>query len=288
MRDVAFGVNVNAASRPADILAQACHVEALGFEGVWLGEHLLQPSEVGSAYPYGASPLTVREDCYDPAPILAAIAAQTTTLMVSTGIHIQPLRNPLFTARTVATMHLLTGGRFRLGIGAGWAKEEFETLDIPFEERGPRTEEAIAVLRKALAGGDFEHQGRFYHNMRAHIVDRPTPVPIVMGGTNPAALRRAAQLCDGWLSAPDATVEENITMRNKIMAIRADSVLAGAPFTTFIRAPRIAGDEVKRYTDAGITNIVISGRQVFNASISLDDAKMGFEQMAKDLGILPR
>src|SRR5690349_23292559 len=148
--------NAGPASKPdyAVALAQLC--EELGFESIWTVEHVVVPVGYQSEYPYspdGKMPGGEHVPIPDPLIWLTYVGAVTTTLRLGTGILILPQRNPVVLAKEVATLDRLTGGRVELGVGVGWLREEFDALAVPWERRGARTEEHIAVMR-ALWDGD--------------------------------------------------------------------------------------------------------------------------------------
>ena len=182
--------------------------EELGFESIWVVEHVVLPDEYRSTYPYdpgGRMPYGTATPQPDPLVWLAAASAVTERIRLATGVLVAPQRSPLLLAKQVATLDRLSGGRFVLGVGAGWLREEFEVLGVPFEGRGARLDECIAALR-AIWRGDPEgvaFEGARISFPRVRVT--PTPcrgsVPIVVGGHTPAAARRAGRLGDGFFPA---------------------------------------------------------------------------------------
>ena len=158
--------------RAADLVGLAVAADQAGFSSLWLGEHLVLPWGYGSEHPtHGDTPaeelrhpriIEESTELLDPFVALAAAAAVTSRIRLATGIYLLPLRHPLLTARGVASLADLSGGRFMLGVGSGWLQEEFDALDVPFATRGSRYEESLAVLRAAFRGGPFEHAGRHW------------------------------------------------------------------------------------------------------------------------------
>ena len=145
-------------------LAQAA--EAAGFDSIWTVEHVVVPAQYQSKYPYSPSGKmgSGLEDFPIPDPLiwLAYIASATRTIKLGTAILILPQRNPVVTAKAVATLdHLAGGGRVLLGIGVGWLAEEFATLGVPFEDRGPRTDEYVAAMRTLWSQERASFKGRF-------------------------------------------------------------------------------------------------------------------------------
>ena len=206
--------------------------EAAGFDGLWLGEHVLQPIGYGSIHPSHAAsepadsryPTIVSPSTrlLDPLVALAAAAAVTNHIRLGTAIYLLPLRHPLLTARAVATLTGLAPGRFSLGVGAGWLEEEFQALEIPFRGRGARHEEALRVLRAALAGGPFDHDGDCFRFQTVQVSPDPVPVPLVLGGNSRAALRRAALLADGWFASGNPAFEDAAALVDQLDRYRVE------------------------------------------------------------------
>jgi probable F420-dependent oxidoreductase len=178
----------------------AVAAEELGFEGVTYPDHPVMPERITSPYPGGTVPWAADSDWPDVWVLIAAAAARTQRLRFATNVYVLPARHPLVVARAVATAAWVSGGRVALGVGVGWMAEESMALGEDFRTRGRRTDEAIAVLRGALAGGPTEHHGEFFDFPPLHVrPTSPTPVPIWVGGESEAALRRAAH-ADGWIT----------------------------------------------------------------------------------------
>jgi probable F420-dependent oxidoreductase len=177
--------------------------EAAGFESVWTVEHVIYPEGYGSTYPYDPSgKMMMAADTPLPDPLLwlAFVAAATEELRLGTGILILPQRNPVVLAKEVATLDHLSGGRVELGVGVGWLREEFDALGIPWEKRGARTEEHIAVMRALWDGDHVDFDGDLFSFN--DISSNPKPehgrVPIHIGGHSRAAAERAGRIGDGF------------------------------------------------------------------------------------------
>lgn len=190
-------------TEPDQLIEIAKLVEACGFDGMLVSDHLFFPEKLGSKYPYtpdGVPGFTPETPWPEPFSLVGAMSAVTTRLRFATMVYILPLRHPLEVAKATSTLDVLSGGRFILGTGAGWMREEFDQLGVDFATRGARFDESIEVLRKLWRGGMVEHRGRFFDFPRLQISPAPTrPVPIYVGGASPVALRRTARLADGWL-----------------------------------------------------------------------------------------
>ncbi len=177
--------------------------EAAGFESVWTVEHTVFPDGYESTYPYDPSGrMAMAADTPLPDPIvwLTWVAAHTETLRLATGILILPQRNPLVLAKSLGTLDELSGGRVELGIGAGWLREEFEALGVPFAGRGRRTDEYIGSMRALWDSDHAEYSGEFVNFSGVSVNPKPVNgrVPIHVGGHSEAAARRAGRLGDGF------------------------------------------------------------------------------------------
>ncbi|MCU1346628.1 MAG: putative F420-dependent oxidoreductase, Rv2161c family [Acidimicrobiia bacterium] len=184
-------------------LAQAA--EELGFTSLWMPEHVVIPLGLESTYPYSPDGKLPAEgmtaDAPDPLLWLAFVAGRTTRIRLCTGVLVLAQRNPLVVAKQAATLDVLSKGRAVLGIGAGWLAEEFAALNVPFAERGRRTDEYVAVMRALWAAEPASFHGEFTDF--DHCVSLPNPVqtngiPIVVGGDTARAARRAGELGNGW------------------------------------------------------------------------------------------
>ena len=177
--------------------------EALGFESVWGGEHVVLPDAIASKYPYtedGKIPAESDTPIPDPLIWLAYVAAAAPTLRLGTCILIVPQRNPLVLAKELATLDLLSGGRVELGLGVGWLKEEFDALGVAWERRGARNDEYVAAMRALWAGPHAEFHGEFVDFEPATCSPRPVngSIPILVGGDTDQAIRRAVRIADGY------------------------------------------------------------------------------------------
>jgi len=191
-----FGINMGACVDPETAARVAVGAEAAGFDSVWTGEHVILPEPQTPD-----SPIPARTPLLHPSVALAHVAAHTKRLRLATGIVILPQRNPVVLAKELASLDVICGGRLTFGLGVGYIQKEFAACGIPFEERGARTDEAIAVLRNLWTAETPEFDGRFFQYSEVDAHPRPiqTPhPPIIVGGMSPPALRRAARFGDGW------------------------------------------------------------------------------------------
>ena len=192
-----IGANLifNHLTSPAFVAEAAQLVEEAGFHSIWVPEHVVFFPEYESPYPYtddGRIP-GEPEGILDPFSALTFIAAVTSRIRLGTGVCLVPQRNPVYTARAVADLDYLSGGRFDFGVGIGWLKEEFDNLQQDFATRARRTVEYIEVMRALWAPGVSEYSGESYELRPCY--SNPKPVqephpPIYFGGETNAAMRR--------------------------------------------------------------------------------------------------
>jgi probable F420-dependent oxidoreductase len=208
--------------------------ETFGFAGITIPDHVVHPLAAESPYPYvstesgGRAPWDEHCEWPDPFVSASAILASTSSLQVLTGIVVLPMRDPLLVAKGAATLGAMFPGRFILGVGAGWLREEFEILGYDFDTRGPRIEECIAIIRKAFAGGRISHDGRFRSFPGVTMMPVPEPpVSIYIGGGADPAVRRAAQLADGMIP-PLNTQPRTAELLERIASLREQSGRQGA------------------------------------------------------------
>ena len=244
----AFAPYVEAGARQ---LAQTA--ESAGFESLWTVEHVVVPSGYESAYPYDKSGKMAggaeEFDLPDPLIWLTYVAAVTERIKLGTGILIVPQRNPLVTAKEVATLDVFSGGRVLLGVGVGWLKEEFDALGVPFADRGRRHDDYVEAMRALWAGGKAS-----VHNTYAnfdHCISRPVPVngsvPIVVGGHTTRAAQRAARIGDGFFPGSgglDELAAAFDAMRAECAVVGRDPAEIGLTDITVIPMSALAGDNV--------------------------------------------
>jgi alkanesulfonate monooxygenase SsuD/methylene tetrahydromethanopterin reductase-like flavin-dependent oxidoreductase (luciferase family) len=175
---------------------------------------------------------------------------------VTPGTYLLPLRHPVISARAAITAQQIGGGRFRLGLGAGWWDEEAECLGVPPDERWRRYREALRVLPKLFTGEWVENPGPAYPFPSLRLTEEPIHIPLIFGGTGPNALKRAARMGAGWYG-PMVPVEEALRLKREIEGLRAEAGLT----TPFVFEERVRGepsrDALKAYIDAGFDTLVI-------------------------------
>ncbi len=236
--------------------------ERVGVESLWTVEHVVIPVGYASTYPYDPSGKIQAPDQVpipDPLVALGYVAAVTTRIRLATGIIILPQRHPLYVAKEVATLDVLSHGRVILGIGVGWLAEEFQALGIPFEERAARTAEMVRALRALWKDEAAPFQGKFYRWPKVESHPKPVQkpgVPIVVGGHTELAARRAARYGDGFFPG----VAEEAKLKDLLAIMRDECAKLGRdPKTIEISAGRASPDldGVKRLRDLGVSRFMV-------------------------------
>lgn len=201
-----FGLHLPSAQPGAnaeDILAVATTAERLGFDSVWMFDHLFTPTSLDSKYPYsrdGSYAMNAGDPFFDPIGLYGVLAGATERIRIGTGVSIAAYRHPIVLGKLLATVENFAPGRIVLGLGRGWMREEFDALGVPFEKRGARLEEYIRALRAIWSGEFSSFDGKFYAWEEAGFLPAPTThLPILIGGHGDEALRRTAELADGWV-----------------------------------------------------------------------------------------
>lgn len=216
---IPINIGVNSTEQ---MIGMAQLAENLGYESVWTFEHVIVPEDYKSKYPYdasgkmGAAPDT---NFIDPLIALTAIATKTKTLRLGTGVNILSQANPLYVAKQTASLDMISGGRFMLGVGIGWLQEEFSALGVPFEKRGARFDDYVAAMRKVWSGETVEHSSEFINwtGFKSYPVPTQNPMPVIMGGIKGKIHQRIATLGNGWYAPTSDPAELKIHL-DKIRA----------------------------------------------------------------------
>jgi probable F420-dependent oxidoreductase len=254
--------------RPEGLVDIVRLAEDLGYESVWLGEHVIFPLEFHFPHsPEGVPPFRAEGPSPDPLVLLSYVAAATTRIRLGTLIFILPLWNPLFAARSALTVDVLSKGRLTLGVGLGYVDGEFAMAGVDFRSRGRRAEESVQVLKALWTQEQPEFHGRFFDfgpvKYQPKPVQRPHP-PIIFGGESEAALSRAARLGDGWCGSAH-TAEDAAPLIERLRALRMAAGRKNEPFEITVAAvpwPRpgaaVDVDGIRRYQEVGVDRLIVS------------------------------
>ena len=248
-----FGVPLGLV-HPAAWKDVAVAADELGYESVWLPEHLVFAADLSlAAYPSSSRPaIKPSTPLYDAPAYLCFLAGVTSRVRLGTAVQLLALRHPFVSARAFATLDAVSSGRAICGVGAGWYRGEWDAAGVPFASRGARLDEAIEVVRRLWSEPLVAHSGAFY--AFPEVAFEPKPVqsrlPILAGGESGAALRRAARLCDGWISMPHTL--ETITPQ-----LRRLEALGGAASVTAHAYELSAPDEVASWAALGVDRLIV-------------------------------
>ena len=259
--------------------------EARGFESIWVAEHVVLFDDYASQYPYspdGRFPGGGDTGLLEPLTALTYLAAVTDRIRLGTGICLVPQRNPVYTAKQVVDLDVLSGGRVDFGIGVGWLKEEFDVLAVPFERRGARTDEYLAVMKSLWCDDVSEHRGELYDLPPCRMYPKPVQTPhppIHVGGESDAAMRRAARHGQGWYSfnrLPEQ-LDEPLARLDEILATegrsRSDIELTVSPYFNAV-TPAM----VEAYEARGVDRLL-----VLCLAFDHDSLVAGLDQLAADV-----
>ena len=256
-----FGVALGALN-PHFHLDAALAAERLGYESVWLPEHLVFTRAMSSS-PYPGEdhpPVPPDTPVYDAFAYLAFLAAKTERVRLGTHVFNIGLRHPFTTARGVQTVDILSGGRFEFGVGASWLHQEWDAAGLDFATRGRRVDEAIEVCRRLWSEETVTHHGEFFTfdevAFEPKPQQRPWP-PILVGGESRAALRRAARLGDGWLGMGH-TFETAAPQIETLRALLAEHGRDPNSFQIVFGGPVESRADVQRWEDLGVTRLLVS------------------------------
>jgi probable F420-dependent oxidoreductase len=250
-----FSMNMGPCSEPDALATTAAAAEEAGFDSLWAGEHVVLPDP--QAPP---SPMAPQDPALDPLLALAWAAAATRSIRLATGIVILPQRNPVVLAKQVASLDVLCGGRFDLGVGVGYLEPEFRAIGANYEERGAVTDEFLDAMSALLYDEHPEYHGRFVDFAGVDAYPRPVqrPIPIVVGGHTPAAYRRAVARAHGWYGfamTPEATAECLAGLRAAADRVTRPPELGELEITVTPRG-RLTPEKAAAFADAGVQRLV--------------------------------
>ncbi len=235
--------------------------EEVGFDSIALPDSIFYMETQSADYPYTADGSRFWDEntpWVDPLIAAAAMGAVTSRLRFYTNVMKLGSRNPLLMARQVGSVANLTNNRFGLGVGIGWAPEEFEWCGQPYAKRGKRVDEMIDVIKLVLDGAMVEFHGEFYDFDKLQMSPAPSaPVPIYVGGHTDVALRRAVRVGDGWSSAMLTCLEASEII-GKLQAMLAEADRADDPFEfQVVCIDKFGVDGHRELVEAGVTDNIV-------------------------------
>lgn len=259
----------------------ATEADQRGVGTIWVGEHVVLFDDYRSSYPYAADgriPVPAESGLLEPFTTLAFLAAHSTTARVGTAMVLLPQRNPVYTAKEVATLDWLSNGRVDFGVGVGWLEEEFEAVNAPWPHRGRRTDEYLEVLGTLWCDKTSAFEGDFYSlapcSMWPKPVQQPHP-PIHIGGESEAAIARAARVGQGWhsfnrppeqLAEPLATLDRLLEEQGRS---RRELTITVCPYMQ-----PLDGDVAARYAEADVDAVA-----ALLLAFTPDDVRRGLDDL---------
>ncbi len=264
MKFAVSGVGSGSTARPELLVQVAQKAEMLGFESAWIPEHLAVPVTITSRYPYSADgkfPGGPGAALHDPFVALGFVAASTKTIKLGTGVFVLPLRNPMAVAKAVASVDVLSQGRLLFGVGIGWCEDEFDAVGMSFKDRAARSREAITMLKALWSDETPQFSGKFHSfapvGFNPKPLQKPHP-PIIFGGESRPALKRVAELGDGWFGfryTPE-------TLKPQLALLKELTEKAGRNFSQIeiTIAPQpglpLTLDLVRQFADVGVHRLM--------------------------------
>ncbi len=239
-------------------------IEDLGFESVWLGDHMALRDDHVAPYPYSTNQryqLPANYPFPDPFVFLAYVAAATTRLRLATGVYLLPLRNPFTTAKAVATLDALSNGRFIFGVGLGWMSDEFELMDSNFKNRGARTAEYLALMTEVWSKPIVTFEGRTVKttgfSFYPQPVQQPHP-PFVLGGNTDPSLKRAVRVGDGWFGIA-SSLDEARDQLERLGKIEREAGRDQKLERSLLPTWNISVDDIRKLAALGVERVIDAG-----------------------------
>jgi probable F420-dependent oxidoreductase len=242
----------------------ATAAEDAGYDSMVIPDSICYPAQSDSVYPFnpdGTREFLEDKPFLEPFSLIPFLAAVTERLRFITFVLKLPVRHPVLVAKQVTSTAVLTGNRLVLGVGSSPWREDYEVLGVPWQRRGQRMDESLAILRGLSAGGYFEFRGEIYDIPPIKLAPVPSaPVPVLIGGHGEAALRRAAASGDGWLHGGGKPADLP-GLLDRLRALRAEYGTADRPFEVHvISAEAYSPDGIKRLEDQGVTEVIVGFR----------------------------
>jgi probable F420-dependent oxidoreductase len=269
---------------PEFVHAVGTELDGKGFSTLWVAEHVVLFDEYDSEYPYsedGKIPAGGEVGIMDPFVVLSYLASCTERIRLATGICLVPQRNPVYTAKETAGIDWLSGGRLDFGVGVGWLAEEFQACATSFERRGKRTREYLEVIKTLWCDAVSEHHGEFYDLPACRMYPKPLQdphPPIIFGGESDPALRRVAEIGQGWYgyNHDPATAAERIETLGRMLAENERSLEDVKIYVSPYLRPTTL-DDVKRLRDLGVDEVIF-----FLLAGDADEAKRASDDLAEE------
>jgi probable F420-dependent oxidoreductase len=292
MTKLKFGCHLpvyGAAATRDVLLGFARKMEALGYDSLWASDHVVIPYAIASKYPYSATgdfPLPPTASFLEPLVALSLVAGVTERIALGTTVLVLPHRHPVLAAKMLATLDHLAPGRVVLGAGVGWMKEEIELFGVPYERRGTWSDEAIRIMKTCWRDERVAHRGEFFRFDALGVAPKPArgTIPIWIGGHPRRALRRVAELGDGWHAAFPSAEKMRAGLGDLATACGktgrdVKSLTISARMGLPARQDRDAlVREIQALVDVGVSHVILETRVR-----DLDDLTAIYEKFAGDV-----
>ena len=303
-----FGIgipNMGAKAQHVDMMRLARLAQELKFDSIWLGDHVFMPYHSEPLYPYHSSGrlgMQPTENIFEPLITLAFMGGAVDVPKLGISVLIIPYRNPVVTAKMVATLDVLSGGRVILGAGVGWMREEFEILGASYQDRGSVTDEYIQIYKELCTADEPYFQGKHYQVSNIGFFPKPLQKPyppVWIGGYTRAALRRTALLGDGWQPSniDPPTLADKLTVLRRLcdqmgrdfstieLSTRVGNVGIGDVVRTdggrialLSGAPQQIIDGIRRYEEVGVSHMLLDIR-----GDTIDEMAPNLERFAEEV-----
>jgi probable F420-dependent oxidoreductase len=276
-----FAPTASPFATPEWLHALGTEAQARGYSSIWVPEHVVLFDEYSSSYPYaedGKIPAPPGSGMLEPFTTLSFLASCTETVRLATGICLLAQRNPVYSAKEVASLDWLSSGRVDFGIGVGWLEEEYDVVNVPFSRRGKRTDEYIEILRALWTTDPSSYDGEFYDLPACSMFPKPVQAPhppLVFGGESDPALRRVARFGQGWYTfnrLPDQVGEGMARLEQALAAegrTRAELTVTACPYFN-----PFTPEMVDQYAEAGVDQVTA----LFFA-MTTDDVPAAFDEL---------
>jgi len=280
-----IGLILVATAKTGDIAALAKRAETIGFDSLWIPEHPVIPCGPLTPFPFAPSLPEHYGRWVDPFIALTVAATATTRIKLVTGICLLPERDPLITAKVVASLDYYSAGRVILGVGAGWLKEETEVMGTPFRTRWQRLRESVEAMRVLWTQPEASYSGKLVQFPAVRCEPKPIQAggpPILLGGHGLKALERIARTYDGWCPIIDdlPTYKEEVATLRRLTreAGRNPDTLQYSPFVD-PKDGMLPRDALKALQDTGVTRLVLFTQQI-GSEMADGQAAAWIERMA--------
>jgi len=260
-----FSTFMSPLATPPMIRDFARRAEDIGLDSIWMGEHVALFDKNTYGYPGskdGRIPVPAGGGMLDVVATFGFLAAATSKLRLGTGVALVPQRNPIYTAKEVATLDWLTGGRIDFGIGVGWNKEEVEACGYRWEDRGARCNEFLEVMRQLWTQPVVDFEGKWVRLATCRLDPKPIQkphVPIIVGGYATAALDRAARFGAGWYGFNRDPAETKAILSSLDAALTKAGRRRGEAFEIIITPPAsMPVEAMQEYAEVGVDRLLVN------------------------------